>query len=217
MPEIFKPNFSQLEVLNCFNCSTSSIVVIIQSKCLLELMETFGCSTINGHQANFRAGLRLHSRHVWRCGALRGRDSPVQLSWQGPLCDVESCCLLSSRGSQMWLAVTALRRLWRPKSWASLDFGLGRFWVSAEAKDAAAGMSAPIYFQSDLKINGSRHFDRRQNWCELNFTNTAVRLGSQSVCSIQFELNNEFFFLVKIHIYHIIMLKFSVKLFFDNV
>lgn len=47
---------------------------------------------------------------------------------------------------------------------------------SGKIMDAAAGMSAPIYFQSDLKINGSRHFDRRQNWCEPKFTNTAVRL-----------------------------------------
>lgn len=210
MPEIFKPNFSQLEVLNCFNYRTSSIVVIIPSKCLLEPMETFCCSTINGHQANFRAGLRLHSHHVRHCDTQCCWDSPVQLSWQGPLCDVESCRLLRSRGSLMWLAVTVLCRLWRQKSWAGLNFSLGRFWVPAEAKDAAAGMSAPVYFQSDLKINGSRHFDRRQNWCEPNFTNTAVRLGSQPVCSIQFELNNRFFF-AQIHIYHIIILKLSVK------
>lgn len=66
--------------------------------------------------------------------------------------------------------------------------------MSAEAKAAAVGMSAHIYFQSDLKINGNRHFDRRQNWCQPNFTSTAVWLGSQPLCSIQFELNNRFFF-----------------------
>lgn len=138
--------------------------------------------------------LHYHKRPPGKLSSGTNWDSPVLLSWQGPLCDVESCHLLSSRGSQMWLAVTALRRLWRPKSWASLNFSLGRFWLPAEGKDAAAGMSASTYFQSDLKINGSRHFDRRQNWCELNFTNTAVGLGSQPVCSIQFELNNSFFF-----------------------